>query len=176
MTRLKLLFLLLLQLPLNCYSQSINIQGYIKETISQNKIDFANVIIINPKDSSYLNFNFSDDKGYFSIEILDTLPSYIISISKLGYEEFRDTVFQIKQHNTKLYFLNISPILLNEIIINDKAPKAITRNDTTVIDAKKFATGDERKMEDILKKLPGIEVDVDTLEHVDPLKQNEFYV
>ncbi len=142
-----------------CVSQSTRINGIIKDVTTNTSIDFANVVILNPVDSSYVNFGFSDDAGHFSIEITDTLTTFILNLSKLGYEDLRDTINYSKNNTAKLYWLKVSPILLNEIIINDKAPKAISRNDTTIIDAKQFATGDERKMEDILKKLPGIEVD-----------------
>lgn len=159
MLRLRVLIFILAYVSFNGISQITNIEGYIREADTETKIDFVNVVIIHLKDSSYVNFGFSDDTGYFSIEIPDTVNKFILSLSKLGYEELRDTIYNTQNSFKKSYRLKVSSILLNEVTINDKAPKAISRNDTTLIDTKKFATGDERKIEDILKKLPGIEVD-----------------
>lgn len=127
------------------------------ETLKQ--IDFATVAVLNPVDSNYLDYGMTQIDGDIQFVLTDTVFPVLIKVQKIG---FRDTSFLIKLYDTKeklVFKMKQADFVLEEIIINEKAPKVLVRNDTTRIDPKQFTTGEERKIEDVLKKLPGISID-----------------
>lgn len=122
-------------------------------------IDFATVAVLNPVDSSYIDYGMTQVDGDIQFVLSDTIFPILIKVQKIG---FSDTIFLINLQDTKkklVFKMKQADFILEEIIINEKAPKVIVRNDTTRIDPKQFTTGEERKIEDVLKKLPGISID-----------------
>jgi len=81
-----------------------------------------------------------------------------IIINYLGYEEIRHT--QII-HQPQIYLiakLKIDPININSIIIQGEHIAMVIRGDTTIYNAGAFKTMDGDPMYELLKKLPGVEI------------------
>lgn len=144
-----------------CQSKTL-VSGYVKNNNGSPE-DFAMVSIISMADSSFLAFGFSDSKGFFTLECSSILSNHsaYATISKLGFKSQKKEVLVTAGINIDLgtIILSTEDFLLQEIIINDKAPSVIIKNDTTVFSASHFTDGTEKKMEDLIKKIPGITVD-----------------
>ena len=135
------------------YSQNITLSGFVKDSL-QNPLPYAN-IIAKPKDvSKNLQFAITDDEGYYRLE-LNKIDRLTISISYLGYKTI-NYEFKASHSTEKDFILQESSEQLGEIII--EMPVTI-RGDTTNYNTDKFVNGSERKLKNVLKKLPGIEVD-----------------
>ena len=115
---------------------------------------YANVIA-KPKDvSKNLQFAITDNEGYYKL-ILEQGDSITISISYLGYKPI-DYLFNALKDTKKDFILQQSSEQLDEVII--EMPVTV-RGDTTIYKTDKFTDGSERKLKNVLKKLPGVEVD-----------------
>ena len=139
---------------------SQKIKGTIKDS-SGNLIPRANILIKNKKNSSEISeFFISDDKGKFSFQLSKVYSNIIfLEISALGFEKTIDSIsYPIK---TKIYNFNIS--LLNNTTQLDKVfistrKKYTIKKDTVVFNTQAYTDGTESKIEDLIKKLPGMEV------------------
>ena len=149
----KLLIIFVLTISCFSYSQKVTLTGFVKDSL-QNPLPYANVIS-KPKDvSKNLQFAISDNEGYYKL-ILEQGDSITISISYLGYKPINYDFIALK--NTKKDFtLEQSSEQLEEVVI--EMPVTV-RGDTTIYKTSKFIDGSERKLKNVLKKLPGVEVD-----------------
>lgn len=139
---------------LKCNSQIVKLKGTISDTISE-PIIYA-TILAKPIDNSFsANYAITNEKGKFNLELIrNTL--YDISISSLGFEE---KTFRYKaQDEVKAFVLKEKTEALEEVII--EMPITV-KKDTIVYLADKFKSGDERKLKELLNKLPGIEIEDD---------------
>lgn len=149
----KLLIIFVLTISCFSYSQKVTLTGFVKDSL-QNPLPYANVIS-KPKDvSKNLQFAISDNEGYYKL-ILEQGDSITISISYLGYKSL-DYEFVALKDTKKDFVLQQSSEQLDEVVI--EMPVTV-RGDTTTYKTSKFIDGSERKLKNVLKKLPGVEVD-----------------
>ncbi|MFY0630344.1 MAG: carboxypeptidase-like regulatory domain-containing protein [Flavobacteriaceae bacterium] len=135
------------------YAQTTKLSGYVKDSLN-NPLSYAN-IIAQPKDvSKNLQFAITDNEGYYQL-VFAKGDTVTISISYLGYKpvEFE---FITNQSTQKDFIMQTSSEQLEEVVI--EMPITV-KGDTTTYRTDKFATGEERKLKNVLKKLPGVEVD-----------------
>lgn len=121
----------------------------------------SNATIIYKKINSEIiaGYALSDQKGYFSLPVAQTDDSVIIDIKHLNYEE---KSLKIKNETRKYSFiLNRKIQVLPNVIVT---PSPIYRkNDTINYNAGTFTSKQDRVIGDIIKKLPGIEMDGDKI-------------
>lgn len=103
-----------------------------------------------------LLFSISDIDGSYKLN-LSKDKSYVITISHLGYDEIKDTL-SLKSDLVKNYVLRESAESLDEIILRKKLAVSV-KKDTITYRTDQFTNGTERKLRDVLKKLPGLDVD-----------------
>jgi hypothetical protein len=148
-----LLFISILIFSKAIFSQKVTLNGFVKDSL-QNPLPYANVIS-KPKDvSKNLQFAISDNEGYYKL-ILTEGDSITISISYLGYKPIEYDFVALKD-TKKDFTLQQSSEQLDEVII--EMPVTL-RGDTTIYKTSTFIDGSERKLKNVLKKLPGVEVD-----------------
>ncbi|WP_425656744.1 carboxypeptidase-like regulatory domain-containing protein [Tenacibaculum ascidiaceicola] len=142
---------LLLLNSLQC--QNISVSGIVKDSI-ENPLSFANIIVKPRKVSQKIIFVLADENGRYRLKLKKN-RSYTISVSYLGYET---TTFNITpaENITKHIVLKEAKNQLDEVVI--ELPVTI-KQDTIVYSTDKFVDGSERKLKNVLKKLPGVEVD-----------------
>ena len=133
-----------------------NINGTIKNTDGIG-IENASVSIWNSeKKESLFGYTYSDQKGVFSFKTNQDFVKVFIEISCINYET-KSQLVALSNNNVD-FVLQRKEFILDEVkIINENAVKV--KNDSVFYDPKKFLNGSERKVEDLLKKLPGIKVD-----------------
>ncbi|CAM1369766.1 conserved exported hypothetical protein [Tenacibaculum sediminilitoris] len=134
-------------------AQTIVLKGIVQDSL-QKPLSFTNVIAKPKELSQNMRFVVSDEEGKYRLELKKN-HSYTISASYLGYET---TSFLITpdENIIKDIILVESKNQLDEVII--ELPVTI-KKDTIIYNADKFVDGSERKLKNILKKLPGVEVD-----------------
>ena len=153
MPKFLLLFLLI---SLSAFSQK-TITGVVSDTLNQ-PLESANLIAKPLQEKAGIKFAMADNKGRFRLE-LDNEVKYEIVVSYIGYTEeilIIEPNSNITSHNFKLKGTNEN---LKEIIIKHEFKPIVIKKDTMTFDVASFANGNERKMKEILEKLPGVEVD-----------------
>ena len=149
----KSLFVLFVGISISFFAQKVALSGSVKDSL-QNPLSYANVIA-KPKDvSKNLQFAITDNEGYYKL-LLEQGDTITISISYLGYKPIEYQFIALKAA-TKNFMLQQSSEQLDEVII--EMPVTV-RGDTTIYKTSKFINGTERKLKNVLKKLPGVEVD-----------------
>lgn len=139
-------------------AQSIKVSGYIQDSIGLG-LEMANVLALDATDSSMSGYAISNTEGRYEIS-LDKDKKYILRFSYLGFET-KDVPFSTigKEKNNKLD-INLKEKInsLNEVEIVENIPIAIS-GDTIIYQTDAFTNGEEKKLADVLEKLPGFEVD-----------------
>lgn len=142
--------------------QKFVITGQVIDTLS-NPLPSATVMLLNAKDSTLANFAVSDARGVFEMKNVNK-GSYMIKITFVGLTPFVKTMTTPTAAGTvDVGRLKLEPLnkQLDEVmIVGEKAPVTVKR-DTIEFNASSFKTKANANVEDLLKKLPGVEVDND---------------
>ena len=148
----KLLICIYSLFSITLFSQKVTLSGSVKDSL-QTPMPYANVIA-KPKDvSKNLQFAITDNEGYYKL-LLEKGDTITISISYLGYKPI-EYQFIALISSKKDFTLQQSSEQLEEVVI--EMPVTV-RGDTTTYKTSKFVDGTERKLKNVLKKLPGVEV------------------
>ncbi|WP_425076637.1 carboxypeptidase-like regulatory domain-containing protein [Psychroserpens sp. S379A] len=144
-------------ITLNLVSQTI--KGTVNDSLGQPV--YANILLKkNETTKNVIQYTITDDNGKFNLQIDQPLDSISIEISSLGYKTLYESINFLKSNKKKYTFdfvLKEELNQLNEVVL--KTNKRIqVKNDTTTYNPNAFKDGTEKTVEDLLKKLPGIEV------------------
>lgn len=151
-----ILFLFLLFSAI-AFSQNIRFEGTVKDTTGVG-LEMANIMAINKQTKAMDAYAITNEAGKFVLN-LNANTAYIIKASYLGYENYEKTV-QTGSSNMNYNVVLREGILLKGVEIVHEIPVRIS-GDTIIYNADSFKNGTERKLEDVLKKLPGVEVNKD---------------
>lgn len=156
--RLKTTFLvLLLAMPLGLFAQSIELRGTVKDSIG-NPLELANIIATNKAEGTLESYGITDAQGRYKLE-LSVNTTYELKVSFLGLKsEIQEyTVPENASDDTKDFMLVSDPNLLDNVELVYEIPVTV-KGDTIVYNTDSFTNGNEKKLGDVLKKLPGVEV------------------
>ena len=118
----------------------------------------ANVIAVNNETNVLDGFGISNENGYYNIN-LKKETDFNIKITFIGFKpiEFNTT---LTDDLVRDFVLEEQSEALDAVEIVYEMPVEI-RGDTIVYSADAFNTGTEKKLADVLKNLPGVEVNED---------------
>tara|TARA_A100001015_G_scaffold56204_1_gene61777 strand:+ start:1319 stop:4069 length:2751 start_codon:yes stop_codon:yes gene_type:complete len=152
----KHLFLLFIFTNSVIFSQ-IKMTGKVTDSIGT-PLELANIILINSESNSLETFAMSDDKGNYKLSLKKN-TSYNLQVSYIGMSTFSQMLITKDNDIFKNFSLQ-SNNQLDAVELTYEIPVVIS-GDTLVYDADSFKTGTERKLEDVLKNLPGVEINDD---------------
>lgn len=140
-------------------AQNVELRGVVADEQKQ-PLEMANVLALNAADSSIASYGFTNSDGQFRFK-LKANSDYILKLSYLGYKP-KEVPVAIKEADLQLnpIALETDQEILQQVEIVEEMPIVVS-GDTISYKADAFANGQERKLEDILQKLPGFEVDED---------------
>ena len=153
----KVLILILASLFSNIiFSQTLKgkIQNTLKEPIS------ANILIKNSENKNLISEFFkTDDNGDFTAVLEENYTKIYFEITAMGYEKIADSIISPSKNRTYNlnYILNEKITELQEVIVSQE--KFEIEGDTVSFNPRSYKDGTERKVEDLIKKLPGMEVE-----------------
>lgn len=137
-------------------------------------LEMANVMAVNVATKGMDAYAITNDKGRF---VLNLKPStaYTIKVSYLGMANKEISVTTTTENMTQKITMEAGGIELDAVEIVREMPVSIS-GDTISYNADSFKTGTERKLEDVLKKLPGVEVNADGEVEVEGKKVQKLMV
>ena len=135
-------------------SAQIKLRGVVKDSIGA-PLEMANVIALDTVAKKISSFGFTDAKGNFKLD-LDENKVYNVKISYIGFKEISEFIKTGTTNISKNYTM-FEDNMLDGINIVSKMPVTV-KGDTIIYNADSFKNGTERKLEDVLKKLPGVEI------------------
>lgn len=157
-----LLFLILMVGSLSSFAQKFSIHGQVTDTLSS-PLPSSTIMLLSPKDSSLVNFGVSDAKGIFEIKNVNK-GEYLLKITFVGYVPFTQKITTPSTGSlVEVGRIKMQPLtkeLESVVIMGEKAPVTVKR-DTIEFNAGSFKVQANANVEDLLKKLPGVEVETD---------------
>lgn len=135
------------------------ISGIVIERVSKEPIAGATVKILQQKDSVFVTGSQSGTGGRFSINT--DYGNYIVQVSFVGYKTINENVAVTSaSSHVKLdsLFLDEDNILLSEAVVEARVPQIVVKGDTIEYNADSFNMQENALAEDLLKKIPGIEI------------------
>ncbi len=139
------------------------VKGVVSDSVEHAKLRNASVSVLNAKDSTLVTFARAGEDGAFNISGLH--PGKFIVL--LAYPDYADYVDKFSLDSAKQNLnlgnvnLQLKSRLLHEVIIKGSAAQMKIKGDTTEFNAAAYVTQPNAKVEDLLKQLPGIQVDKD---------------
>jgi len=143
-----------------CYSICLNsqIKGHVFDEENQ-PVPYVNVLLKAHDSEAIISYSNTTENGAYIIEV-NRVGKYRIVVSGMTYET-KVIAIEITSIDYPL-IKNINIIskveILDEVIIQSERPITV-KKDTIVFDAKAFARGNEEVVEDLLKNIPGLDVD-----------------
>ena len=155
------------------FAQSVKLEGLITDSKTVG-LEMANVLAVNKATKAMDAYAITNDKGKF---ILNLKPntSYVLKVSYLGMQNMDLEIITTSENSIKNIALEEGGIELDGVEIVREMPVSI-KGDTIVYNADSFKSGTERKLEDLLKKLPGVEVNADGEIEVEGKKVSKLMV
>lgn len=135
----------------------IKLEGVVKDSIG-NPLELANVIAINQQSNQLESYAITNDQGRYKLS-LGKNGTYKVQISYIGMRT-TDEVIATKEVDLTQNFTLQYDNALDEVELTYEMPVTI-KGDTITYNADSFNKGTERKLGDVLKNLPGVEVNAD---------------
>lgn len=167
----KFITLLLFLVASQTFAQ-VKMQGVVKDSIGA-PLELANVIAINIETNSLDAYAITNDKGRYQMS-LNKNAKYKVQVSYIGMKTSEETI-ETKETDINKDFILIADNALDAVELTYEMPVTIS-GDTIVYNADSFKSGTERKLEDVLKKLPGVEVNADGQIEVDGVRVQKLMI
>ncbi len=150
------LFILFCLASFTVLAQNVKVRGIVTDSVDS-PLELANVIALNTTSNEMQAYAITNEEGKYQLS-LPAGNQYLLRVSYLGYvaEEIPITTedADIKQN----IILKAKEYELDAVEFVHTMPVTM-EGDTIVYKTDTFTTGKERKLKDVLKKLPGLEVD-----------------
>ena len=131
------------------------LQGTLKKTADRTPVDFANVLLRKPADSTLVVGTTSDEHGGFRLEAPQ--GTFLLEIHALGYKPLHKTL-------TLTGALDLGELLLTEetkelsaVQVTGRRPIMLRKSDRMVFDATQIAPAASSAL-DVLRQTPGVNV------------------
>ena len=143
------------------YSQD-SIYGIVKDS-NNNIIPFVNIFYLSKMDSAVIKYTKANKDGIFYVNNID-INRGLLRVTAVSFKEQFIQLKKLNEHFSDTISIILQPSYqdLNEVIVTSSKPIEI-RGDTISFNVKSFSSGTEKVVEDMLKKIPGIEVGEDGL-------------
>lgn len=160
---LLVMWLLISPMLLLAQQNRVDITGQVVEEGNETPIEQVTVRLLNVKDSTLIGGVVSELNGSFRLKNIRP-GNYLLHISFVGFEHlYQPLQVTGKTNPVKLGKLKLSngAIALGEAVVLGKAPEVVVKNDTVEYNADSYKVAEGSMLEDLLKKMPGVEVSAD---------------
>ncbi len=154
-------FPLFLLLSLQLTAQTFEISGRVTDSGTQLPLEAATVYVENPADSTMVSYTISEKDGDFLLTGNTSSASLEFYISYTGYQFYRQSIDLTDNKVKKLGDITMKEAdnTLGEInLVGARAP-IVFKRDTVEFNAASFVTRPDANLEELMRKLPGVEVD-----------------
>lgn len=130
----------------------VKLEGIVSDSL-KTPLQSASVVAINSSTNGLESYGLTDETGKYKLN-LKTNSSYKIQVSSIGLITINESL-ETEEANIERNYALRADIVLDEVVV--KMP-IVVRGDTLIYNADSFKNGSERKLEDIIDKLPGVEI------------------
>ena len=163
--------LLLTALTLCCMSiafaqdKKVKVTGDVTDYETNEPIIAATIQLLSLPDSTFLSGATTNFKGLFELENRLALGNYLLKVSFVGYgDAYRNfKVDEDTRHHIRLDSIQLKTdaLLLKEAVIEAQMAQVQISEDTVIFNAETFRVAEGSMLEELIRKLPGYEVESD---------------
>jgi hypothetical protein len=135
-------------------SAQITYRGIVTAEDTQEPIEMATVKLVKGGTEKLIAYGTTNSKGVFSLSIDEAADSLFIIVSTLGYRQYKQPAVHGKEMKVEMITESIN---LREVVV--RPGRVWGRRDTINYSISDFLASKDESMKDVLKKLPGIDVD-----------------
>ena len=168
-----ILFFVIFLMTSISFAQTVRFDGVIQDE-QKNPLEMANIMAVNNGTKAMDSYGITNDKGKFQLTLKPN-TSYTVKVSYLGMKSKEIAISTKAENIAQNIVMDGSGIELEGVEIVREMPVSI-KGDTIVYNADSFKSGTEKKLEDVLKKLPGVEVNADGEIEVEGKKVSKLMV
>ena len=151
----------ILVLSIACFTAKAQVSGTVTDSATRKPIDKAVIGLVVKSKAADTLYTFTNEKGIFSFGQVPA-ENFSITIHNLGYTpltKFVPVSKALKSVDVGNVTIAYRGKLLDEVVV--QAAAVIIKEDTVEYNAASFKVKDNAVVEDLLKKLPGVQVDKD---------------
>lgn len=137
-----------------------NVQSQISGVVADDKSEpiISASVILKDNNGKIIAYTYSNEEGKFSLKV-SKKGKFILAANSMGFEQ-KNIDIELDGLDIKGVFFNLMPKIreLQEVIVTSARP-ITSSGDKLIFDVKSFAQGNEQVVEDLLKKIPGFNID-----------------
>lgn len=153
------------------YCQSLGVTGMVIDDDDSSPV-YGAIVQLKGNSGKVIDYTFSSDDGSFSLKYDGTIKSPYLEIRQMGYRPVilgMDTLI-----SPAIVRLIPEATVLEDVIV--RAPMILQRSDTLSYNVSQYAQAQDNSISDVLKRLPGIEVESDGQIKYNGEPINKFYI
>lgn len=155
------LSLILLCLFSGSFAQKATIKGKVTDSLNKQPLELSTVAVVDLKDTSLIAYTLSKKNGDFELQRLPVDKQVRLVISYAGYQNYIHNFNFKKGDIVDLGNVTLSSKMLKEVVVRAERVPVKMKKDTIEFDAAAFKTRPNAAIEELLKKLPGVQIDGD---------------
>ncbi len=140
------------------------LKGIVQVSATAQPLEAATVSVYTVADSALVSYTITNRKGEFTIPNVPKARACKVVVSYKGLQNYEQD-FTIPPDSKELIIRTIDlsrqVTTLDEVIVSRMRPPVIVKKDTIEFSAGAFKTPVNGVVEDLLRQLPGVEVDID---------------
>jgi hypothetical protein len=140
------------------------LSGTILEAQSREPVEFATITVVKPENDSIISAILSDEKGQFLIEIPGRFRNVRLEVTFIGFKSI-DNIVELNRGSTKVelgqLLLELDEQMLEEVLVTAEQSNMNLYVDRKVYNVDKDLSARGGTGEDVMKNLPGVDVDAD---------------
>ena len=149
--------------PLLAVAQKVTVSGLVMDGALSEPLPGASVVLLQPKDSAQAAGVSSDSEGKFKLPAVKA-ADYILRVSYMGFQTYYRNI-TLPKGNKSINLGNITleenSKLLKETEVTAKLAQVEMKADTFIYNAEAYRMPEGAMLEELVKKLPGAEIDDD---------------
>lgn len=158
-----IIFMIALISSMTSLAQSYTLKGVLKDTNVNIALYNGSVVLLHARDSFIVADTRADKEGRFTLSNLSDTTAYVLFFSYPGYVAYTHRIAVKASNNGLLDMGNVSLLLkeklLKEVIVKSQTASIKIKGDTTEYTADSFKVQPNASVEELLRQLPGLQVD-----------------
>lgn len=156
---------------------TITIQGKVLKNKTALPIESATVYLIRAKDSSIVDYTISDKNGLFKLATKKNSKEIMLKISADAFQDFSQKIEKVNfNKDLGTLYLKEKIKMLKEVVIKTTPPPITIKKDTLEFNAAAFKLRPDANVEELLRQLPGVDIDADKKIRVNGKEVNQILV
>lgn len=150
-------FVLLTLVCFKVSAQGLVLKGTVRDTVDKKFLKNASIVLLHAKDSVLYKTTRTQDDGQFDLSEVNK-GNYILMIAYPQYADYLEKIELNESVDLEIIPLNTKVHLLKEVIIKNTVSAIRVKGDTTEFKADSFRVTPNADVQELLKKMPGFQV------------------